>query len=91
MNVLGELKEALIMREEVQEAVREMKAGKAAGFDGCVVECVKSGGATVVDWLVRLLNVRFMSSLVPIDWASACVVPCIKVRVISMNVIVSGV
>jgi len=78
MNVLGELNEALITREEVQEAVREMKAGKAAGLDGCAVECVKSGGATVVEWLVRLLNICFMSSLVPIDWASACVIPLYK-------------
>jgi len=60
MNVLGDLNESLITREEVQEAVREMKAGKVAGLDGCVVECVKSGSVTVVEWLVRLLNVCFM-------------------------------
>jgi len=70
MNLLGELNEALITREEVQEAVRDMKAWKAAGVGGCAVECVKSGGATVVEWLVRLLNVCFMSSLVMSSVAS---------------------
>ena len=78
MNVLGELNEALITREEVQEAVREVKVGKAAGLDGCAAECVKNGGVTVVEWLLRLLNVCFLSSMVPIDWASACVVPLYK-------------
>ncbi len=32
VNVLGELNEALITRQEVQESVREMKSGKAAGW-----------------------------------------------------------
>ncbi len=38
-------------------------------------ESLKSGGATVVECLERLLNVCFLSSMVPIDWTSACVVP----------------
>ncbi len=41
--MLGELNEACITREEVQESVREMKSGKAAGLDGCATECLKSG------------------------------------------------
>ncbi len=67
------INEALITREEVQESVREMKTGKAAGLDGVAAECLKSGGATVVEWLLILLNVCFLSSMVPIDWTSACV------------------
>ena len=39
-----------------------MKAGKAAGLDGCAVECLKSGGTSVIEWLVRLLNVYFVTS-----------------------------
>ena len=31
MNVLGELNEGLVTGKEVQEAVREMNVGKAAG------------------------------------------------------------
>ncbi len=42
VNVLGELNEALIMREEVQESVWEMKAGKAAGLNGVAAECLKT-------------------------------------------------
>ncbi len=51
----------------MQESVREMKSGKAAGLDGVAAECLKSGEATVMEWLVRLLNVCFLSSMVPID------------------------
>ena len=78
INMLGELNEAQISNEEVQEAVKEMKAGKAAGLDGCAVECLKKGGASVIEWLVRLLNVCFLTSLVPSDWTSACIVPLYK-------------
>ncbi len=75
VNVLRELNEAFLMREEVQESVRKMKAGKAAWLEGVAAECLKSDGATVVEWLVRLLNVCFLSSMVSIDWTTACVVP----------------
>ena len=71
LNVLGELNESEITMEEVQESLKDMKSGKAAGLDGCTVESLKSGGVTVVECLVRLLNICFLSSMVPIDWASA--------------------
>ena len=46
-----------ITKEEVQGAVKALKAGKAAGLDVCAVECLKRGSAIVIEWLVRLLNV----------------------------------
>ena len=54
MNVLGEFNETLITREEVQEAVKETRSGKAAGLHGCETQCLKGGAATVIDWLVTL-------------------------------------
>ncbi len=47
--------------------MNDMKAGKAAGLDGCDVECLKKGGVSVVEWLCRLFNVCFMTGVVPID------------------------
>ncbi len=41
VNVLGELNEVFITREEVQESVREIKARKAAGLDGVAAGCLK--------------------------------------------------
>ncbi len=85
VNVLGELKKAFITKEEVQESVREMKAGTAARSDGVEAECLKSDGTTV-EWLVRLLNVWC-----PLTGQVCVWFHCIKVRELSMSVLVLGV
>ena len=36
------------------------------------------GGVTVLEWLVRLFNICFMLSIVPVDWVIACMVPIYK-------------
>ena len=33
---------------------------------------------TVLEWLVRLFNICFMLSIVPVDWVIACMVPLYK-------------
>ena len=48
MPVLGARIVADIRKEEVQEAVEVMKAGKAPALDGVPTECHKKGGVTVV-------------------------------------------
>ena len=35
--------------EEVREALKTMKLGKAPGLDGFPVECLKKGGITVLE------------------------------------------
>ena len=35
--------------------------------DGCAVECLKSGNTSVIDKLVRLLNICFVTSTVLVD------------------------
>ena len=76
--VMGEVNEKEITRDEVVKALKDTKAGKAPGVDGVRAEMLKEGGATVVDWLVRLFNVCFTLSMVPTDWMSACIVPLYK-------------
>ena len=44
----------------------------------CAAECLKSGSTSVIEWLVRLLNVWFVTSMVGVDWTSVCVVPLYK-------------
>ena len=68
----------VIGRGEVKAAIKRLKAGKSAGLDGIVGECIKSGGETVVEWLVRVFNGCFESGCVPRDWKSACIVPLYK-------------
>ena len=55
-----------------------MKAGKAAGLDGCAVQCLKSDDTNVTECLVTLL-MCVVTSMVSVDWTSACK----KVKVIS--------
>ena len=65
--VLRDLNERAISLEELEEAVNEMKSGKAPWLDGFPVECLKKGGMAVLEWLVRLLNFSFDMGVVPMD------------------------
>ena len=58
--------------------MNETKGGKAPGIDGARVEMLKEGGVTVLEWLVRVFNICFMVSVVPVDWVIACIVPLYK-------------
>ena len=72
MKVFGGLNKAQNTKEEVQGAVKERKAGKAAG---CAVKCLKSGSISMIEWLVRLINVCSVISMVSLYYMSACVFP----------------
>ena len=72
--VLGEENEREITREEVKRALNEIQGGKASGMDGVRVEMLKEGGVTIFEWLVRVFNICFMLSVVPVDWVLACLV-----------------
>ena len=52
--------------------MNEKKSGKAPGLDGFPMECLKKGGMTVLEWLVRPLNVSFDMGVVPIDYYYFC-------------------
>ena len=47
-SVLGDLNERAILLEEVEEAVNEMKSGRALLLDGFLVECLKKVGMSVL-------------------------------------------
>lgn len=72
--------------QEMLESVKEIRSRKAAGLDGCAVPCLKSK-ATVIDWLLRLLNVCSVSSILSVDWVTACVVPLYKGNRVSLTIV----
>ena len=43
-----------------------------------VIEMLKEGDMTVLEWLVRVFNICFMLSIVPVSWVIACMVPLYK-------------
>ena len=59
-------------------ALKKMKGGKAAGMDGIVVEMLKNGGISIIDWLLKMFNRCITSDVVPEDWKAACIVPVYK-------------
>ena len=65
-------------REEITGALKKMKGGKAAGMDGIVVEMLKNGGITIIDWLLRIFNKYMESGVVPEDSKAAYIVPVYK-------------
>ena len=52
----------------------KLKNGKAAGNDEITEEMIKGRGDRVVDWIWRLCNMAFESSVVLEDWKSAVTV-----------------
>ena len=65
-------------RAEVEVRVGKFKSGKAAGKDEITGEMIKGRGDRVVDWIWRLCNMAFKSSVVSEDWRSAVIVPMYK-------------
>ena len=76
--VMGDENEREITKGEVKRALNETKVGKAPGMDGVKVEMLKEGGVTALEWLVRVFNICFMLSVVPVEWVIACIVPLCK-------------
>ena len=67
-----------MVREEIIDALKKVKSGKAAGMDGIVVEMLKNGGISIIDRLLRIFNKCMESGVVPEDWKVACIVPVYK-------------
>ena len=57
-----------------------MRSGKDRWLDEFSEECLKKGGMAVLEWLVRLLNVRSDTGVVHVQ----C--PCTKGKVTNVNV-----
>ena len=56
----------------------KLKNGKATGKDEITGEMIKGGCDGVVDWMWRLCNMEFKSSVMHEGWRSAVIVPQCK-------------
>ena len=54
-----------VVREEKMGSLKMMKGCKAAGVDGIVIEMLKNGGISIMDWLLRIFNKCIESGVVP--------------------------
>ena len=67
-----------ITTEEVKEAVKRMKNGKAPGDDRLPADIIKKLGEEEMIWLTRLINLAWSSCTVPEDWGRAVICPIHK-------------
>ena len=67
-----------ITQEEVKEAVRSLKTGKASGLDEVCGEFLKHSEDITVPLLTRLFNELYDKSYYPVEWCKAVIVPILK-------------
>jgi len=67
-----------ISKEEVKEALRKMKSGKAVGPDLIPVKVWKCLGEVGVDWLIEFFNIIFRMTKMPSEWRTSTVIPLYK-------------
>jgi hypothetical protein len=67
-----------ITRAEVERAVKDVKNGKAVGFDGIQAEMIKYGGRCMIDSVWRMCEIMWRSEGVPDDWSRGVIVPVWK-------------
>lgn len=67
-----------IKKCEVEEVLKRMKKGKAAGPTGVVAEMMKASQVLTVDWLTDLCNLIVSEGKIPDDWKKSVLVPVYK-------------
>jgi len=65
-------------KEEVRDALRKMKSGKAVGPDLIPMEIWKCLGEKGLEWLTELSNVIFRTVRMPTEWRTSTIIPHYK-------------
>ena len=64
--------------QEVREAIRKLKSGKAHGCDGILANMLKLAGDTAVRFLTKLFSAVFDEGVYPEEWSKAIIIPIFK-------------
>ena len=67
-----------ITEEEVTQAIKNLKCGKASGTDGILAEMLKASATNSTLFLVRLFNCIFESGIYPEEWSKGIIIPLYK-------------
>ena len=67
-----------VSREEVKNALRRMKKGKAVGPDELPVEVWKCMGEMGIEFLTKLFNRLLMGERMPEEWRKSVLIPINK-------------
>ena len=77
VNIVEEL-DREITEDEVINAVKKLKSGKASGVDEIPPEFLKAGSEKLIKYLTKLFNVMFNQGFFPRSWSQAIIVPIYK-------------
>jgi hypothetical protein len=64
--------------QEVREALKRMKVGKAMGPDGISIKVWRCLGDLAIIWLTKLFNNIYRSNKMPEEWRRSILVPIYK-------------
>ena len=67
-----------LLREEVEEAIKNMKAGKSPSCDNVTADEMQAAGKAGVDALFKLCEKVWRMERIPTDWSRAIIVPIFK-------------
>ena len=68
----------MISKEEVRQAIQDLKVRKAAGPSGVTGEMIKAAGEQAVDWLTSICNRILKEEAIPASWQMSELVPIYK-------------
>ena len=67
-----------VTEQEVRQAVRNLKQGKASGLDGICGEFLKYSENIVAPFLAKLFNKLYDMNVFPSDWCKSVIIPLFK-------------
>lgn len=67
-----------ISEEEIKNALRGTRNGKAPGEDGITPELIKYGGPITIKWLRKIFQQAWDSETIPQDWEKNIIIPIHK-------------
>ena len=68
----------LISTQDVQNALKKMKKGKASGMSGVVTEMLLASGDVGIARMTELFNLVITEKVIPDDWNTSLIINCFK-------------
>lgn len=70
--------EDIVSEEEVEQALKKMKSGKAVGPDQISTDMFKVLGKPGLRWITRIMRAVWQEQCIPEDWRTSVLVPIFK-------------
>ena len=74
----ADILDADITANEVAEAIKHTKGGRAPGADGILADMIRSASGLLLPYLLKLFNSIFQKSYFPKQWTESIIVPIHK-------------